>query len=127
MFIAGPRVTRIGVDDNLINSTDLFATIAELTGVPVKEIHDSKSFTSLLTGTTPIRRYQYADKRNGMADSWTISNGKYKLIVATDGVQKMYDLQSDPYENTDLLTSNLTAETSLAKQELEAELNIIRK
>ena len=49
LFVSGQGVQRTADDFNLINSTDLFNTIAQLTGVSATEIHDSKSFKHLLT------------------------------------------------------------------------------
>jgi arylsulfatase A-like enzyme len=60
MFVSGQGVTRTGTDDNLINGTDLFATIAEITGSATTEIHDSKSFKSLLASSGPFRGFQYS-------------------------------------------------------------------
>ena len=91
MFISGKSVSRSGTDNNLINSTDLFATIAEIAGISVQEIHDSKSFKSLLTNNNnAIRDYQYSEMDNGTTDRWTISNGEYKLIVSAVGMDEMY-------------------------------------
>ena len=53
MFISGKGVSRSGNDDSLITSTDLFATISELAGVTVNEIHDSKSSVSYTHLTLP--------------------------------------------------------------------------
>ena len=49
MFISGNSVSRTGIDNNLITSTDLFATIAEISGVSIEEINNSKSFYNLLS------------------------------------------------------------------------------
>lgn len=127
MFISGKGVSRTGNDNNLITSTDLFATIAELAGVDVKEIHDSKSFKSLLTLPSTIRNFQYAEKDDGVNKLWTISNGNYKLFENATGEKEMYDLVNDPYEQNDLLNSGLTSEEENAKMELEAELLNIRQ
>lgn len=126
MFVAGAGVTRTGIDNNLITGTDLFATFAEVAGVTVSSINDSKSFKSLFTTSSKTRDYQYAEKDDGSTNAWTISNGKYKLMVFISGLKRMYNLQTDPYENTDLLTSTLTTEATNAKLELEAELTRIR-
>lgn len=64
---------------------------------------------------------------DGITDSWTISNGKYKLLVNATGDKKMYNLTTDPYESTDLLTGALTTTESTAKTKLETELFTIRK
>ena len=126
MFISGKGVTKTGNEDNLITSTDLFATISELAGVSVDEIHDSKSFKSLLTQNTTIRNFQYAERYNPPVDKWAISNGNYKLIEGVNGNQEFYDLNNDPYEQNNLLNSSLTTNENNAKSELEIELLNIR-
>jgi arylsulfatase A-like enzyme len=127
MFISGNSVSRSGTDNNLINSTDLFATIADIAGISVNEIHDSKSFKPLLTANNNIiRYYQYSEMDNGTTDRWTISNGEYKLIVSALGVEEMYYLVGDPYENNNLLNGTLSTIQVNVKSELEAELINIR-
>jgi arylsulfatase A-like enzyme len=126
MFISGYGVTRTGVDDHLINGTDLFATIAEITGSTTTEIHDSKSFKSLLTSSTTFRDFQYSDMNDGTNDLWTISDGAFKLMVNANGNEEMYDLINDPYESNDLLSETLTTQAENAKAALEAELFRIR-
>ncbi|MFT5886640.1 MAG: arylsulfatase B [Arcticibacterium sp.] len=127
MFISGNSISRLGTDDNLITSTDLFATIAEIAGSSTKEIHDSKSFKSLFTSNeNSIRDYQYSEMDDGKTDAWTIGNGEYKLIVNTNGNQEMYDLVNDPYEQNNLFDGGLTAEQESAKVALDDELLIIR-
>ena len=127
MFVSGKGVSRTGNDDNLITSTDLFATISELAGVAVDEINDSKSFKSLLTESASIRKFQYSEKNNGTIDNWTISDGTYKLIENSFGDKELYDLSIDPYEQNDLLNGTLSNSQSIAKEELEAELLNIRQ
>ena len=126
MFVSGKDVSRTGDDNSLICSTDLFSTIAELAGVNVSEIHDSKSFKSLLSRSASHRAFQYSERNNGTGDSWAISDGKYKLIVNANGSEEFYDLSIDPYENNDLLSNDLTMEEESAKANLEAELLNIR-
>jgi arylsulfatase A-like enzyme len=126
LFISGHGVTRMGVDDNLITSTDLFATIAELAGSSTTDIHDSKSFKSLLTSSNTVRNFQYSEMDDGTNDRWTISNGRFKLMVNANGNEEMFDLMNDPYESNDLLSGTLTTQEAGAKIELEAELLNIR-
>ena len=104
----------------------MFATIAATAGVSVTEIHDSKSFTSLFTQNETIRDYQYAEMNDGTEEIWTISNGNYKLIIEGSGNEEFYNLENDPYENTNLLSSSLSTEEANAKADLEAELSRIR-
>ena len=126
MFVSGAGVSRRGNDENLISGTDLYATIAEIAGVTVNTINDSKSFTSLFSSNQNIRNYQYSEMDDGITDAWTISNGDYKLIVSSSGEEQMYDLLNDPYESTDLLSGTLTTEQENSKSDLEVELNLIR-
>ena len=126
MFISGKDVSRTGTDDNLITSTDLFATIAEIAGVNIPEINDSKSFKSLLTESATLRDYQYSEMDNGNTDAWTIRNNKYKLIVNSNGEEEMYDLINDAYEQNNLLNSTLTSDEENEKLDLESELLKIR-
>jgi len=127
LFVSGPNVSRIGAtDNNLITSTDLFATIAELSGISVTEINDSKSFKTLLSETSTIRDFQYSEKNDGINDLWTISNGLYKLIVNANGNEEMYNLNSDPYEGNNLLNEPLNINQLEAKTALENELIQIR-
>lgn len=126
MFVSGKGVSRRGEDNNLVTSTDLFATISEIAGVSANEIHDSKSFKSLLTQSTTIRNFQYSEKVNEPIDIWTISNGSYKLIEYANGGNEFYDLKNDPYEHNDLLNGTLTTNETNSRSELEAELLNIR-
>ncbi len=127
MFISGNGVSRIGIDENLICSTDLFATISELAGVTVNEINDSKSFKKLLTKNETIRNFQYAERTNGLSEKWAISNGNYKLIEGINGSQELYNLNNDPYEQNNLMNGSLSAIENNIKLELEAELINIRQ
>ncbi len=126
LIVWGKGVERTGDDDNLICSTDLFSTIAELAGSNTSEINDSKSFKSLLSNDAMHREYQYTEMNNGTDDLWTISNGNYKLIVNANGDEEFYDLTMDPYENDNLLSNTLSNQQENAKTALELELTMIR-
>ena len=128
LFVSGQGVTRIGdEDDNLITSSDLFATIAQIAGSPTSEINDSKSFQPLFTEPSKIRNFQYSELNNGTNNIWTISNGEYKLFVFANGNEEMYNLSLDPYEENDLLLGTLNTMQQTAKTELESELLEIRQ
>lgn len=127
LFISGNSISRLGTDDSLITSTDLFATIAEIAGSNTNEIYDSKSFKSLFTSNDiSIRDYQYSEMNDGITDAWTIRNREYKLIVNANGIEELYNLVNDPYENNNLTNGNLSTSEQSAKSELEAELTNIR-
>ena len=129
LFVSGQGVTRIGQEDNnLITSTDLFATIAQIAGSSKLEINDSKSFQTLFTESLGIRDFQYSEMDDSNSNNlWTISDGEYKLIENANGNKEMYDLLSDPYEGYDLLLGTLNGLQQTAKTGLENELVKIRK
>lgn len=127
LFVSGKGVSRTGNDDNVITSTDLFATITELTGITNNQINDSKSFKSLFTKSTTLRNFQYAEKSDGTNSLWAISNGNYKLIENNNGNKELYNLSDDPYEKSNLLSGTLNSTQTNIKTELEIELLNIRK
>lgn len=122
----GNYIYRSGSKNNLITSTDLFAEIAEITGSSTNEIHDSKSFKSLFTRSTIIRDYQYSELVDGATDERTRRNEAYKLIANAFGMEEIYNLGSDPYENNNLLNGTLSTIEQNSKSELESELTNIR-
>ncbi|MBP6184254.1 MAG: sulfatase-like hydrolase/transferase [Saprospiraceae bacterium] len=127
LFISGKEVSRTGSDNQLLAGTDLFATLAQIAGINVNEYHDSKSFKTLFSQSSSIRNYQYSELKDGSAESWTISNGKHKLLIKSTGNEEMYHLTNDPYEQNNLLNGALSSTEQSAKLELEVELNNIRQ
>lgn len=127
LFISGHGVEKTGTENNLIDVTDLFSTIAEVAGVKSSAIHDSQSFKSLFTSSATIRNYQYSEIKDDNHDMWAISNGKYKLIVNATGDKQLFYLTTDPYESINLLDSNLTPEQTSAMLALETQLLLIRQ
>lgn len=125
LFISGKGVTRSGTDTNLVSSVDLFCTIANIAGSSTTQRNDSKSFYSLLSNNGTHRDFVYSEIDDGSDENYTIRNNRYKLIVFPSTIE-MYDLQVDPYENTNLISGTLTSAEESAKAELEAELVLIR-
>jgi len=111
MIASGRGVTRIGQREAaLINGTDFFASIAELAGIDVEQIHDSISFVDLLSEqNTGYRNFAYTEiqpTNNNSESGWAIRNQQYKLINFTNGTQELYDIVNDPFELADLLLSD---------------------
>ncbi len=127
MFISGKGVGRTGIADNLVLSTDMFATIAAIAGASVTEIHDSRSFSLSLSQEHTSRAYQYAELTNSNAEKWVISNGNYKLHENANGNQELYNLQSDPYEQVDLLEQTDPMQWQDVLNDLLTELSNIRQ
>ncbi|SFA81755.1 sulfatase-like hydrolase/transferase [Algoriphagus aquimarinus] len=125
MVISGKNVSRIqATEDALINTTDLFATIAAIAGVEVSEINDSKSFKSLLEqANLPFRNYVFAER----GEENTIRNLTHKYLLFEDGIEESYNLSADPFETNDLLKNlPLSNADQLILDELKSELKSIR-
>ena len=110
LIIAGPGVPVGKQSAVMVNSTDLFATLIELTGSEVPEdlVHDSISLTPYFDNPAAdsIREYMYADafyEGSGIEEgAFAIRDDSHKLIRWHDH-QELYDLVDDPYENSNLL------------------------
>lgn len=137
LIVAGPGVAT-GVAEQLSNSTDLFATILELAGVPGAAVPetagvDSVSLAAYLDdpSAASARDYIYADRTSGMGpafrESFTVRNDRYKYVNNGEGNPELfYDLQADPYESTNLLEGDLSTEQAAQLEELKAEATEIR-
>jgi arylsulfatase A-like enzyme len=127
MVISGLGVNRMGEREAaLIHTTDLFATIAEISGVSIQEINNSKSFYDLLSNSNATKREFVYTERSQNGVSYAIRNSSYKLIVHENGGQEFFNLFVDPYETNDLIGTTLSSSASSAKIDLELEAINIR-
>lgn len=130
LIVSGKNVTRINArEQSLINSSDLFATIAEMTGIKVPVYENSYSFNSLLTSNQPGKRnYNYSQilDSNKSKSGYTIRNEQFKLIVFENGNSELYDLNIDPYETTNLMERSFTNTQQTALEELRQKVEELR-
>jgi len=133
MVVSGQGVNRYNVDENaLINATDLFATIADITGVGTNQINDSSSFKNVLTSETEEgRNYIYSEiEHDSGGMDYAIRNATHKYIYFEDGTEALYNLIENPLENPNLLSANqlpLSDSDMVAKKELTSKLTEIRQ
>ena len=120
LVIAGPGVTRQNErEDALVNGTDLFATIAEITGLSLPEYEQSKSLVPVFTQSNVEHRSCLRTEVSGPPSGGIAFRGvRYKVITNSDSTQEFYDLQEDPYELNDLLAGSLTAAEEQALSDL---------
>lgn len=126
LIVAGANVSRENKEENaLIQSTDLFATIADLCNVSNIDVDESISFKSLLTQEkTHSRKFLFTEGlSNGPAfGGYTVRNEKYKLIYDDDDqINYLYNVLDDYAETINLYDGNLTTEEQTAVTELQAE------
>jgi len=105
MVVTGAGVTRQGQRNAaLINSTDLFATFSEIAKSSTSNPADSVSFAQALSSAAfSGRSHAYMDFRNSGVISSAVRDAQFKLIDFGSNNRALYNLQSDPYEVTNLL------------------------
>lgn len=128
LIVSGPGLSRVGGrESGLVNSTDIFATIADLVGIEKSQIgsaEDSISFKPLLFShkraglKESSRRFAYvehfgssqgrAGQRRKDQYGWAIRDDQYKYIKLDNGKEYLFDLDKDPYEQDDILKENPT-------------------
>lgn len=117
-FVRWPGVVKPGsTSDETICLTDIFATVADIVGasLPEEGAEDSFSFLPLLKGTPDV--YERAPVVHHSVDGmFALRDGRLKLVAGngSGGREKpkgepfgrpyrLYDLEADPGETTDLL------------------------
>lgn len=130
LIVAGKGVTRIGQrDQNLISSTDLFSTIAQIAGINESEYENSISFYPLFSQTTTNNRmYNYSEVLNTAPakSGYTIRNDNYKLFVLDNGSERFYNLTSDPFEENNIIY-NMSSTDLEFYNSLKLEATLIRE
>jgi arylsulfatase A-like enzyme len=121
-----------GVDPSLVDWVDVYATALELLGVavPAGRAADSVSFAPALAGAPGARRWNYSERwpTNGLDPRapgnetyWrrAARGPRYKLLRNQDGLgDKLFDLERDPAEQTNLLLGELGEEQATAYRHL---------
>lgn len=132
LVVSGYGVNRKNsVDLSLIQSTDLYATIADLCGVNQPNIYESISFKALLSETkTHDRLFNYAesDAKGQAFGGYTIRNKDYKFTYnKDDDVEYLFKMTNDYAENHNLLEGDLDDEAQNALITMKKELERIKK
>jgi arylsulfatase A-like enzyme len=123
MIVAGPLVSAPGRQiDHIVETTDLFPTIAEIAGKtldPLVDI-DGVSFAPYLAeaNAAAVRTHAFAERTNIPGSAYTrrermVRDTRYKLIRFQDH-DELYDLEGLEREGTDLLADGAdAAETAI--------------
>jgi len=131
MIISGATVSRKAtIENTLVNTLDLFATIADVAGSNTTEVNDSKSFKETFANANTLgKTYAYTEGGNSATSvNQAIRNATHKYISFSDGREFLYNLIENPLENPNLLDSNqapLSESDSQIRDALIAELNRI--
>jgi arylsulfatase B len=125
LVVAGAGVTRRGREDELFVTTDVYATVLDLAGVPVSHVNNSYSLKPVLgdEAATSGRTHSFTEVSSGPNNRrWAIKDRRYKLIN-NNRVWELYDLVADPLEATNLYASPSHA---AARASLEAEIALLK-
>ena len=133
LIISSPDVVSPNrTNDTPVNAVDLFATILELAGtsaaaaVPSSVKIDSQSLVPVMQSTNTITRRAYSEVFGASVPASSggraLRDSRHKLIRFNNGVDEFYDLQSDPYEVTNLF-STMTTEQRAYYDRLQFQLN----
>lgn len=131
LVVHGPNVKK-GRSRALVNTTDLYATIASFAGLETGT-RDSFNIRPILEGHSGVRKYAYVEHfkdrpaKVGNSLGWAIRDAQYKLVTLTGKQPVLFDLKADPFERTDLLTSDPSANTQSKAAELLSAYEDIRK
>ena len=125
LIISGKNVTRKNVVETaLVQAQDLFPTFAEIAGAGSGSYMDGISISPLFTNANATKRtYVYTEQfgqSSPSTDGYTIRNLSYKLIHLENGTEYLFKLSTDPFEQTNLIssTSNTEAQQNLAQLRL---------
>jgi len=103
LFLHHPGVTPRRVRAN-VSIVDLLPTLRSLLGLPASEQDAGIDLTSLYAAGDELseKRTIFASRTTGMAWKRAVVRGPYKLILTKPGGTELYDLESDPGEQTNL-------------------------
>lgn len=122
LIIKGAGVTHQGRTDDLVVSSDLYATILSLTGINVSQINNSYSLKPVLDSKTGNsgRTYSFSETSSGTTNRYYGLKDKRFKLVSNLKKRELYDLVADPLEKTDLYAN--PAYTAV-RATLEAEID----
>ena len=108
MIISGKGVNRANERESaLLNTTDLYSTIAALAGHQSADYGDSKSFISLLTQTDKTTRdLNYSEFVSDEVEGWVVRNNTHKFIQFADGSQLLFNIENDISETNPLIITD---------------------
>ncbi|HKX45305.1 MAG TPA: sulfatase-like hydrolase/transferase [Planctomycetota bacterium] len=140
LIVSGPGVQQGAWCHALVNVTDLFGTLLQLSGVVLTSLPcdpadlDTVPLTPYLAlpGLPSARKHVYTElfHPNGPGPyasyRQAIREDRYKLIREQNGPKLFFDLAADPFETVNLLEGPLTPEEQRKFRQLDAALNALK-
>jgi arylsulfatase A-like enzyme len=109
------RIKPGSTSGQIISITDIFATCAEINGVPLPDNagEDSVSFLNCLLGKQ-VGSFREASVQQSGKKALAIRKGKWKLIVHGDNKRELFDLNTDIGETKNAIREHPEVSTELA-------------
>lgn len=106
LIVSGVGTPDGTTEDALVQSLDLFATLAEVGGTSPTAVIDAESLYAYLDDSVvpADRSTAYSERFGTGVDRWSVRGRRYKY-VEIEGVAACYDLNTDPGESTDVYGS----------------------
>ncbi len=126
MVIAGPGISRTGErEPALVNTSDLFTTIVEITGHALPSYENSRSLVPMFTQEDiTVRTCAYAEVL-GQSHGFAYRDQRYKYMDPVVGPLRFHDLLLDPWELNNLLPGGLDAEQQAAFDQLSTGCDLV--
>jgi len=115
LIVSGKGISRTNTTETaLVQGPDLFATLADIAGTGTTEYQDGITFKPLFSDANAAKRtYIYSEQFGSTSpinDGYTLRDDLYKLIHLENGNEYLFKVSTDPFEQTNLLESTLSAE-----------------
>ncbi|TNE91621.1 MAG: hypothetical protein EP330_04595 [Deltaproteobacteria bacterium] len=129
LLVAGPYVQTPGWSDALVQTTDLFATVAHVAGIDTQALEglDSASFLPQVVDPSldGARRYIFAEEFHLGQSAWTVRDATHKLIERDHNVRRsLHRYEAGAFdEGPDLLEGDRDAADSAALRDLKRQLD----
>lgn len=113
LIISGKNVSRKNATESaMVQSTDFFATFADIAGAGSSNYEDAVSMKPFFTDANATKRtFVYTEQfgnTTSLMDGYAIRNEKYKLIHLDNGKEYFYDLSADEFEKENLFAFTLS-------------------
>ena len=102
LIVVAPGITSPGSSsDQVVSTQSIYATLAELAGLELPHAVDGASLMPLLR--EPDRSWDdVAITTYGEYGNFSVRDDKHRYTIYADGSEEFYDLNSDPFERTNL-------------------------
>jgi arylsulfatase A-like enzyme len=115
LVMNGPGFRRGIATDALVELQDLTATLVEAAGCRMPEAKDSQSLLPLLRGDAMRHRGFTVSALTTPRCKWSLAMDENHKLVMEDGrMEQLYDINTDPGETDNILSSNWQTAESLA-------------